>query len=94
MARGYSVTIFSSDDQTCMGEGTVEGISQWGGQVRLKLRVPPGLEVGEYVVHFETGERWAVETLSEPGGRWWRFGGWVGAKANDPPPISPPDRYF
>ncbi len=83
----WPVTIYSNDDETLIGEGTLEGfLREAAGQHHALLRPPPGLEAGAYVLRFEDGQRWPVETLSKPGRRWFNFGGRVTAVSHQAPP--------
>ena len=86
----WPVIIYALDGETRFGDGTLEALPRESeGQYRARLRAPPELEEGAYVLRFKNGERWAIKTLSKPGRRFLQFGGRVAVVSDDPPPALP-----
>jgi hypothetical protein len=81
------VVIYSSNEAQWVGEATLSGES--AGENRALLRPSIELPPDHYVLRFPDGQRWAVETLSEPGRRLLMFGGRVLVIGDQPPPLEP-----
>ncbi len=82
------VVIYSSNEAQWVGEATLEGPSgESAGEHHIQLRPKANLPPDHYVLRFPDGQRWPVETLSEPGRRFWMLGGRVTAVSHQPPPV-------
>ncbi len=81
------VVIYSSNEAQWIGEATLSDEST--AESRALLRPSGELPIDHYVLRFPDGQRWAVETLSEPGRRLWNFGGRVAVVGEHPPPLEP-----
>ncbi len=80
------VEIYAADvEGRLQGTGTLED-ARSAGELSSLLRPPPDLPPGRYVLHFASGERWAVTTLSAPDPDAPITGPYVTAVSDDPRP--------